>query len=104
MAMSAPPATSLAPGLARKVKKVLSIKTDAPDLLEALGTLSELYDSNTASNRRRLRAIIDRNSVAINLEFLDETKDVVAVRPFSKRHVASGAQAVKTEAPCTYAC
>jgi hypothetical protein len=77
--MSAPPA-GLAPGLARKVKKVLSIKTDAPDLLEALGTLSELYDTNTASNRRRLRAIIDRNSVAINLDFLDETKDVVAVR------------------------
>lgn len=76
--MSAPAA--LAPGLARKVKKVLSIQTDSPDFLEALGTLSGLYESNTASNRRRLRAIIEKNSVAINLEFLDQAKGVDTVR------------------------
>jgi hypothetical protein len=62
--------SSLAPGLARKLKKVLETRTDSPELLASLGTLSSFYADNTLQARRNLRATIERRGLSINEEFL----------------------------------
>lgn len=62
--------TTVAPGLARKLKKVLETRTDSPDLLASLSTLSSFYTDNTQQARRNLRATIERRGLSINEEFL----------------------------------
>lgn len=62
--------TATAPGLARKLKKVLETRTDSPELLASLATLSTFYTENTAQTRRNLRATIEKRGLAINDEFL----------------------------------
>ncbi|XP_060207837.1 conserved oligomeric Golgi complex subunit 6 [Lycium barbarum] len=61
---------ALAPGLSRKLKKVLETRTDSPDLLASLNTLSEFYTENTPHSRRNLRSTIEKRSLSINQEFL----------------------------------
>lgn len=62
---------SLAPGLSRKLKKVLeSTRTDSPDLVASLNTLSTFYGDNTPQSRRNLRSTIEKRSLSINLDFL----------------------------------
>ncbi|XP_019153260.1 PREDICTED: conserved oligomeric Golgi complex subunit 6 [Ipomoea nil] len=63
-------ATALAPGLSRKLKKVLETRTDTPDLLASLNTLSTFYTENTAHGRRNLRSTIEKRALSINQEFL----------------------------------
>lgn len=60
----------LAPGLSRKLKKVLECRTESPDLLSSLNTLSTFYSENTPQARRNLRSTIDKRSLQINQEFL----------------------------------
>ncbi|KAF6141805.1 hypothetical protein GIB67_031872 [Kingdonia uniflora] len=62
--------TGLAPGLSRKLKKVLESRTDSPDLLASLTTLSTFYTDNTQQSRRNLRSTIEKKSLDINHEFL----------------------------------
>ncbi|CAH9077587.1 unnamed protein product [Cuscuta europaea] len=62
--------TALAPGLSRKLKKVLETRTDTPDLLASLNTLSNFYSENTPHARRSLRSTIEKRSLSINQEFL----------------------------------
>ncbi|KAL8150974.1 hypothetical protein V2J09_020782 [Rumex salicifolius] len=61
---------TLAPGLSRKLKKVLESRTDSPDLLASLNTLSSFYTENTPQARRNLRSVIEKRSLSINQEFL----------------------------------
>ncbi|GAB4851939.1 Golgi transport complex subunit 6 [Ancistrocladus abbreviatus] len=61
---------ALAPGLSRKLKKVLESRTDSPELLASLNTLSTFYTDNTPQSRRNLRSIIEKRSLSINQEFL----------------------------------
>lgn len=61
---------ALAPGLSRKLKKVLETRTDTADLLASLNTLSEFYTENTPHFRRNLRSTIEKRSLSINEEFL----------------------------------
>lgn len=61
---------SLAPGLSRKLKKVLETRTDSPDLLDSLSTLSTFYTDNTPQARRNLRSSIELRSLSINHHFL----------------------------------
>ncbi|KAI3468517.1 hypothetical protein Pfo_025180 [Paulownia fortunei] len=63
-------ATALAPGLSRKLKKVLETRTDTPDLLASLNTLSSFYSENTPHGRRNLRSTIEKRGLSINEEFL----------------------------------
>ncbi|KAL3613790.1 Golgi transport complex subunit 6 [Castilleja foliolosa] len=63
-------ATALAPGLSRKLKKVLETRTDTPDLLASLNTLSSFYSENTPHSRRNLRSTIEKRGLSINEEFL----------------------------------
>lgn len=61
---------SVAAGLSRKLKKVLETRTDSPELLASLSTLSTFYDENTLHARRNLRNTIERRGLTINQEFL----------------------------------
>ncbi|KAJ4952435.1 hypothetical protein NE237_029267 [Protea cynaroides] len=65
---------ALAPGLSRKLKKVLESRTDSPDLLASLNTVSTFYTDNTPQARRNLRSTIEKRSLAINHEFLHASK------------------------------
>jgi transcription termination factor Rho len=60
----------LAPGLSRKLKKVLEFRTDSPDLVASLNTLSAFYNENTPQSRRHLRSTIEDRSLHLNHEFL----------------------------------
>ena len=60
----------LAPGLSRKLKKVLECRTDSPNLLSSLNTLSSFYTENTPQSRRNLRYTIETRALDINHEFL----------------------------------
>ncbi|CAN8313866.1 unnamed protein product [Cochlearia groenlandica] len=60
----------LAPGLSRKLKKVLECRTDSPDLVSSLNALSSFYDENSAHARRNLRSTIEKRALQINDEFL----------------------------------
>ncbi|KAJ8774186.1 hypothetical protein K2173_009617 [Erythroxylum novogranatense] len=60
----------LAPGLSRKLKKVLESRTDTPDLVASLNTLSSFYTDNTPQARRNLRSTIEKRSLQINRDFL----------------------------------
>ncbi|EFJ50082.1 component of oligomeric golgi complex 6 [Volvox carteri f. nagariensis] len=70
-------AAPLAPGLARKVKKVLDIKTDSPELLSSLQTLSSFYTENTPAARRGLRTTIEKRGLAINERFIGAAESVI---------------------------
>lgn len=86
----------LAPGLSRKLKKVLESRIDTPDLLSSLNTLSSFYDENTPQTRRNLRSTIEKRSLSINHEFLDASHAaqlVILLSPsilqiFSRRFLA----------------
>lgn len=60
----------VAPGLSRKLKKVLESRTDSPDLLASLNTLSTFYTENTQQARRNLRSTIEKRCLSINHDFL----------------------------------
>lgn len=60
----------LAPGLSRKLKKVLECRTDSPEVVASLNTLSTFYTENTPQARRNLRSTIEKRSLQINLDFL----------------------------------
>lgn len=67
-------AVALAPGLSRKLKKVLEARTDSPDLLASLNTLSSFYTNNNQQARRNLRSTIEKRALAINEEFLSASE------------------------------
>jgi len=57
--------------LSRKLSKVLEIRTERPDVLEALHDLGEFYGKNSITARRNLRGQMEKRSVEINNQFLD---------------------------------
>lgn len=62
--------SNLAPGLNRKLRKVLETRTDSPELLASLTTLSSFYNENTLQARRNLRSTIEKRGLSINEQFL----------------------------------
>ncbi|KAK9835291.1 hypothetical protein WJX84_005952, partial [Apatococcus fuscideae] len=67
----------LAPGLARKVKKVLEIQTESSELLTALTSLSTFYTENTPATRRQLRTTLEQRSLKVNQEYLTAAEGVL---------------------------
>ena len=63
-------AMALAPGIARKVKKVLDTPVDSPEILSCLRSLSDFYPENTPAARRGLRRSVERHGLEINREYL----------------------------------
>lgn len=72
--------TALAPGLARKLKKVLDTRTDSPDLLLSLSTLSSFDTESTPHGRKNLRNTIEHRGLSINEEFLRASEAAQNVR------------------------
>ncbi|KAI3423947.1 hypothetical protein D9Q98_009781 [Chlorella vulgaris] len=68
---------ALAPGLARKVKKIMETRTEAPEVVGSLSTLSEFFTDNTPATRRRLRSTIENQGVRINEQFLEAAQSVI---------------------------
>lgn len=58
-------------------KQVLETRTDTPDIVAALSSLSEFYHENHPKARQHLRAAIDERSVEINASLLQEAKHVM---------------------------
>lgn len=71
---------TLAPGLSRKLKKVLESRTDTPDVLGSLHTLSAFYSDNTPQARRNLRSTVEKRGLEINREFLHASNTAQQVR------------------------
>ena len=61
---------TLAPGLARKVKKVLDTRLDGRETVACLKALSEFYVENDQNARRGLRTAIEKRGLGINNEFI----------------------------------
>ncbi|KAI7838109.1 hypothetical protein COHA_008117 [Chlorella ohadii] len=68
---------ALAPGLARKVKKIMETRTEAPEVVGSLATLSGFYADNSPAARRRLRSTIENQGVAVNQDFLAAAQSVL---------------------------
>lgn len=71
-------ATPVAPGLNRKLRKVLDTRTDRPDVSKDLAALSQIYHQNTAYDRRNIRSTIENGIVSSNLKFLEEAGRIMA--------------------------
>ncbi|KAK9095610.1 hypothetical protein Scep_027079 [Stephania cephalantha] len=67
-------AVAVAPGLSRKLKKVLDSRTDSPDMLASLNALSAFYTDNTQQARRSLKSTIEKRALSINHEFLQASE------------------------------
>jgi hypothetical protein len=55
---------------------VFDTRTESPEILGSLGTLSAFYADNTAVERRRLRAKIEEQGRSINEQFLAAAEEV----------------------------
>lgn len=68
--------TAVPSGLARKIKKILDTRTEAPEFLTALGTLGRFYHDNSPQERRKLRSTIEAQGLSINQDFLKSAGSV----------------------------
>eukprot|EP00890_Picochlorum_soloecismus_P004840 jgi/Picsp_1/5357/NSC_02718-R1_component of oligomeric golgi complex 6 len=71
-------AAPVAPGLNRKLRKVLDTRTDRPDVSKDLAALSQIYHHNTAYDRRNIRSTIENGIVSSNVKFLEEAGRIMA--------------------------
>ncbi len=70
--------TGPSPALAKKVKKILEINIDDPDLEVALGEISSFYGPNSFENRRSLRSSIEKRNVQISQSLVQSFSGVIA--------------------------
>jgi hypothetical protein len=68
--------------------QILEIKTESPELISALNTLSDFYDDNNPAARRQLRSTIEQKGLDINKQFLAAAEGVIEVRSGTKPHHA----------------
>ena len=57
----------------------METRTEAPEMVGSLATLSEFYGDNSAAARRRLRSTVENQGVAVNERFLDAARGVIKV-------------------------
>ncbi|EKX41562.1 component of oligomeric golgi complex 6 [Guillardia theta CCMP2712] len=65
------------PAIAKKVKKVVELRLDAPELSAALDQLTEFYGANTLENRRNLKSCIEKRGIDVNHQFINCFEDVM---------------------------
>eukprot|EP01018_Ginkgo_biloba_P011038 Gb_06250 [translate_table: standard] len=97
-------AVTLAPGLSRKLKKVLEARTDSPDLLASLNTLSSFYTDNTQQARRNLRSTIEKRALSINQEFLTASESAQKALDAVEQEVAGLAECCEKIAKALNSC
>lgn len=57
----------------------MDTRTEAPEVVGSLATLSGFYADNSPAARRRLRSTIEHQGVAVNEEFLAAAQTVLQV-------------------------
>lgn len=64
--------------LDKKLKKVLEMRTDTPEMLESLDSLSYFYtkEGNTLETRRSLRTDIEDRGLQLVKNFLENVKEI----------------------------
>ncbi len=60
--------------------QILATRTELPEVVGALSTLSTFYEENTPQAQRRLRTTIEQHSLSINEQFLAAAEDIIKVR------------------------
>lgn len=60
--------------------QIMEMRTEAPELVGSLATLSDFYTDNSPAARRRLRSTIENQGVRINEQFLEAAQSVIKVR------------------------
>jgi hypothetical protein len=60
--------------------QIMEMRTEAPELVGSLATLSDFYTDNSPAARRRLRSTIENQGVHINEQFLETAQSVIKVR------------------------
>ena len=60
--------------------QILATRTESPDIIGALTTLSTFYENNTIQAQRRLRTTIEQHGLSINEQFLSAAEDIIKVR------------------------
>lgn len=60
--------------------QIMETRTEAPEVVGSLSTLSEFFTDNTPATRRRLRSTIENQGVRINEQFLEAAQSVIKVR------------------------
>ncbi len=60
--------------------QILATRTESPEILGALSTLSDFYGENTPVARRRLRTTIERHGLGINEQFLAAAEAIIKVQ------------------------
>ncbi len=63
--------------------QILATRTEVPEVVGALTTLSTFYEENTPQAQRRLRTTIEQHSLSINEQFLTAAEDIIKVRALS---------------------
>lgn len=66
------------PDTLHHASQTLSTRTETPEFLSSLSTLSEFYGDNTAAERRKLRSTIEQQGLAIDTRFLAAAETVIA--------------------------
>mmetsp|Transcript_65 Transcript_65/g.135 ORF Transcript_65/g.135 Transcript_65/m.135 type:complete len:675 (-) Transcript_65:26-2050(-) len=69
--------SSVAPGLQRKLSKVLGQKTDSPEVSKDLSALSTIYSDNSAYNRRNIRSIIEKGLIESSTRFVEDAETIM---------------------------
>ena len=59
--------------------QILATRTELPEVVGALSTLSTFYEENTPQAQRRLRTTIEQHSLSINEQFLAAAEDIIKV-------------------------
>lgn len=59
--------------------QILDIKTETPELIDSLTTLSTFYSDNTPAARRALRSTIEQRGIDINEKFITAAEAVITV-------------------------
>ena len=59
--------------------QTLSTRTETPEFLSSLSTLSEFYGDNTAAERRNLRSTFEEQGLAVDSQFLAAASTIIAL-------------------------
>lgn len=69
--------STVAPGLQRKLSKVLGQKTDSPEVSKDLSALSNIYSDNSAYNRRNIRSIVEKGLIESSERFVGDAESIM---------------------------
>ena len=60
--------------------QILEMRTESPEVLGSLATLSSFYEDNTPAARRQLCATIEKQGLSITQQYLQSAEHVIQVQ------------------------